>query len=289
MSIEKFDPHDPKYRKVKDLPRDQQPHYFDVEDGFVTQGAYLTYRGSADYPGDHGKLRRGLQEEAERENRERDRQRKDDAKWMPVIQELSGGSEVVDQLKRAGMDLSYFNFVEDQRSGAIVVNNVYVDYQKTLGDLFQAMVRHEYISGHHIGQYPTGKLEVTGKKLQALQDHVVDISPDGSSAVVDGVPDKYFASVERFKEGDEVEILIDRVSEEEYFEDSFLLRGSIQVVDCSEEIQGKSTGLRTGEANLIGDTARVKLSKGAVVLERGCFYPGETTEYEEHRHYKVCE
>ncbi len=77
---------------------------------------------------------------------------------------------------------------------------------------------------------------------------------------------------------------------EEYLAKGFLLRGSIEVVDCSEQIQGnKSVDLQYGGANLVGDEMRVKLSKGAVVVQMLGDGPRATAYYRERRKYIICE
>lgn len=46
MNQEKFDPHNPEYKKVEDLPQEQQAEFADVEGGFVRKEAIEEYRSA---------------------------------------------------------------------------------------------------------------------------------------------------------------------------------------------------------------------------------------------------
>lgn len=279
MNLEKpFDPRDPEYKSVSDLPAEERNHFHDVNGGgFVTQGAFLN---SAEYAGNYGKLKHGLPEEAEMENR----QREDYARWMPVIERLSGGRVTKEDI---GRNVNEFHYAESHEPNTFIVNNIHPDYtyKQTINDHLRHIVTHEYVMGSKLGEHPHKGLEVTGKKLQALRDHQIDVNQDGSTVAVDGVSDKYFKGLAKVKEGEE--ITIDLVEEPNprssgYIE-SFLLKGSVDVVDCSERIQEPGRGF-----NQIGRQLRARLSKGSVIVQVYGSNPG-TAYHEEARYYKICE
>lgn len=135
-----------------------------------------------------------------------DKQREDYTRWMPVIERLSRGQVTKEDI---GRNVNESHYAKSHEPNTFIVNNIHPDYtyKQTINDHLRNIVTHEYVMGSKLEAYPHKRLEVTGKKLQALRDHQIDVNQDGSAVDVDGVPDKYFKGLAKVKEGEKLPLI----------------------------------------------------------------------------------